>query len=90
MEWKEKYEVIGDVRGRGAMIGIEFVKDKKTKERNPEVVKKIVANALKRGLLLADAGLYDNNIRLLAPLCMTDEQIDKGLEIFEEALKESI
>lgn len=89
-EMKEKYEVIGDVRGRGAFVGIEFVKDKKTKERNPEIVKKVIANALKRGLLLADAGLYDNNIRLLAPLCMTDEQIEIGLKIFEESLVEAL
>lgn len=67
-EWKEKYEVIGDVRGIGSMIGVEFVKDKATKEANAEIVGKIVNYAVKKGLMLEAAGTYGNVIRFLCPL----------------------
>lgn len=85
-EWIDKYEVVGDARGTGAMMGVEFVKDKETKEPNAELVTTIVNEALKKGLMLEAAGTYNNVIRFLCPLCATDEQIDKGLEIFEEVL----
>ncbi len=85
--WKEKYEVVGDVRGTGCMMGIEFVKDKKTKEPNAQIVNAIVAEAVKHGLLLESAGTYGNVIRFLAPLVITEEQLDKGLEIYENAIK---
>lgn len=89
-ELQEKYDVIGDVRGLGAMIGIEFVKDKENKEPATDIASKVVANALQKGLLLENCGFAGNTIRFLAPLTMTDEQTEKGLEIFEEALKEAI
>ncbi len=85
--WQEKYEIIGNVRGMGAMIGIEFVKDKASKEPNAAVVPTIVAEALKKGLMLEPAGTYGNVIRFLCPLCVTDEQLDAGLEIFEDVIK---
>jgi len=87
-EWKEKYEVVGDVRGMGCMIGIEFVTDKKTKGYNADIVNKIVDLALQKGLVLENAGTYGNVMRFLSPLCITDAQLDKGLEIFEECIKE--
>jgi len=87
-EWKEKYEVVGDVRGTGAMMGVEFVKSKATKEPNSEIVGKVVAGAVQKGLMLEGAGTYGNVIRFLCPLCVTDEQLEKGLEIYEETLKE--
>ena len=89
-ELKKKYEVIGDVRGLGAMIGLELVKDKETKEPATEIANKLVQAALQKGLLLESCGFAGNTIRFLAPLTMTDEQMEKGLEIFEEALKEAI
>ncbi len=85
-EFKEKYSVVGDVRGLGAMIGIEFVKDKESKEPFGEFVSKMIQNAIQMGLLLENAGTNGNVIRFLAPLVMTDEQTEKGLEIFEAAL----
>ncbi len=85
-EWKEKYEVIGDCRGKGAMIAVEFVKSKKTKEPYPEIVKAIIAESTKNGLLLLNAGVYDNVIRFLAPLCITDMQVEAGLNIFESSI----
>ena len=89
-ELKDKYEVVGDVRGLGAMIGIELVTDKETKEPATAVAGKLIANAMQKGLLLESCGTASNVIRFLAPLTMTDEQMEKGLEIFEESLKEAL
>ena len=83
---KEKYDIIGDVRGIGGMLGVEFVKDKESKEPNPEFVSKLVQIALQKGLLLENAGSFGNVIRFLAPLCMTEEQMEAGLKIFEESI----
>jgi 4-aminobutyrate aminotransferase/(S)-3-amino-2-methylpropionate transaminase len=85
--WKNKYKIIGDARGVGCMMGIEFVKDKKTKEPNPEAVGKIVQEACRNGLVMEAAGTYNNVIRFLAPLCLTKQQLDAGLKIYEEAIK---
>jgi 4-aminobutyrate aminotransferase/(S)-3-amino-2-methylpropionate transaminase len=86
-EWKEKYDVIGDVRGIGCMAGIEFVTDKKSKTPNAKIVNDIVDYAVQKGLLLESAGTYGNVIRFLAPLCITDEQLEVGLKIYEEAIQ---
>lgn len=88
--WKEKYQVIGDVRGIGCMMGIEFVTDQKSKTPNAKIVNDIVNYAVQKGLLLESAGTYGNVIRFLAPLCITDAQLDAGLEIYEEAIKASM
>ncbi len=85
--WEEKFEFVGNVRGMGAMIGIEFVADKASKKPNAEVVKKIVPAALKKGLMLEPAGTYGHVIRFLCPLCVTDAQLEAGLKIFEEVLE---
>lgn len=87
-QWKEKYDVIGDVRGVGAMLGIEFVTDKKSKKPNTALVNAIVNYAVQKGLLLESAGTYGNCIRFLAPLVITDEQLEVGLDIFENAIEE--
>lgn len=87
--WKEKYDVIGDARGLGAMIGLELVKDKKTKEPNPELVKKVVQTAAQNGLIIESAGIYGNVLRFLAPLVITDEQLQAGLDILEKAIMEN-
>lgn len=84
--WKEKYDVVGDVRGVGSMLGVEFVTDKQSKKPNAALVNAIVNEAVQSGLLLESAGTYGNVIRFLAPLVITDEQIDAGLDIFEKAL----
>ena len=87
-ELQEKYPVIGDVRGLGAMIGIELVKDKETKEPATELTAKLIQNAIQKGLLLENCGTAGNVVRFLAPLTMTDEQMEKGLEIFEASLRQ--
>jgi 4-aminobutyrate aminotransferase len=84
-EMKERYEIIGDVRGKGLMIGIELVKDRRTKEFAKEERHRIIMNALARGLMLLPAG--SSAIRFCPPLIITKEEADKGLEIFEKALK---
>ena len=86
-KWLEKYDVVGDVRGLGGMIGIEFVTDKASKKPNTEFVKNIVHEAAQNGLMVESAGIYGNVIRFLAPLVITDEQLEAGLDIFEAAIE---
>ena len=88
-EWQSKFKEIGDVRNVGAMMGIEFVKDG-VKTPYPELVNRIVASAWKKGLLIESAGTYGNVIRFLCPLCVTDEQLETGLDIFEVSITDSI
>jgi 4-aminobutyrate aminotransferase/(S)-3-amino-2-methylpropionate transaminase len=87
--WKDAYAFIGDVRGVGAMIGIEFVKTKAGKEPHADIVNAIVADAWTRGLVLENAGTYGNAIRFLCPLCVTDAQLEAGLDIFEQSIQEA-
>lgn len=86
--WQDHYENIGDVRGMGAMIGIEFVKDRKTKEPDPVLVNRIILACAQNGLIIESAGVYSNVIRFLAPLVITDKQLEIGFTIFEEVIKE--
>lgn len=87
LRWKEKYEEIGDVRGIGCMMGIEFVTDKQSKEPNPKLVSNIIAYAAANGLLIESAGIYSNVIRFLCPLVVTDAQLDSGLGILQSAIE---
>lgn len=87
-EIQKKYPVVGDVRGLGGMIGIEFVKDPETKEPDAALTADIIQTCAKNGLLVEGAGTYNNVIRFLAPLVITDEQLKAGLDIFEAAVKE--
>ena len=86
---KEKYEEVGDVRGLGSMIGVEFVKTKEGKEPYPEFVSELIQTAIQKGLMLENAGSAGNVVRFLAPLCITEKQLERGLEIFEEAIQEA-
>lgn len=88
--WKDKYEAIGDVRGIGVMMGIEFVKNKETKEPYPELVKSIIEECALSGLLIESAGTYGNVIRFLCTLVVTDEQLKARFEILENSIKEFI
>ncbi|EKN69368.1 4-aminobutyrate aminotransferase [Neobacillus bataviensis LMG 21833] len=83
----ERFEGIGDVRGLGAMCAMEIVKDRQLKTPDKEAVGKIVKAAGERGLMLLSAGLYSNVIRLLMPLTITDDQLEEGLQILEEAME---
>lgn len=85
--WKQKYEELGDVRGVGCMMGLEFVTDKASKTPNAKLVSDIVQHAVRNGLVLESAGTWSNVIRFLCPLVVTDEQLDSGLNILENAIK---
>ena len=80
----ERFEVVGDVRGRGAMIAVELVSE--GKEPAPEAVARVLRYCHARGLILLSAGTYGNVIRMLPPLVIGDELLHEGLDILEEAL----
>ena len=86
-ELKEKYEIIGDVRGKGLMIGVEIVKSKETKD--PFYVPQIQGLAWRKGLMMITAGMFGNVFRIAPPLIISQEQLDIGIDIFEEAIKET-
>ncbi|HHV53326.1 MAG TPA: 4-aminobutyrate--2-oxoglutarate transaminase [Synergistaceae bacterium] len=88
-QWKEKYSIVGDVRGRGAMVAIEFVKDKKTKEPAKEEVSKIQRFCWEHGLVVLKTGIRDNVIRLLTPLVIAESQLQAGLDILEKAIAQA-
>lgn len=85
-QWKEEYEIIGDCRGMGAMLGMELVHTKEGKEPNPTAVKEVIQLAVQKGLLLKSAGADANVIRFLSPLCVTREQVDEGLSIMKQCI----
>ncbi|MGC8710217.1 MAG: acetyl ornithine aminotransferase family protein [Candidatus Micrarchaeia archaeon] len=84
-EMKSQYEVIGDVRGIGLMIGVEIVKDKKSKAYGIEEREAIINECFKKGLLLLPAG--KSTIRLIPPLTMSDRNIERGMDLFEHSVK---
>lgn len=86
-ELANRFECVGDVRGLGAMCAMEIVKDPHSKTPDKEAVGKIVKAAGERGLMLLSAGLFGNVIRLLMPLTITDDQLEEGLQILEEAFE---
>ena len=85
--WKEKYTVIGDVRGLGPMLALELVKDRASKEANPDAAKTLVKHCYERGVVILTAGSYGNCIRLLFPLVITDEQLAEAFAVLEDGLK---
>jgi len=80
------HDVIGDVRGVGLMVGVEFVHDKRTKEPFPFIIHRLELEAFRRGLLLLGAG--ESTIRIAPPLCIDEEDVDNGLRILDESLAE--
>ena len=85
-ELQEKYACIGDVRGMGLMLGIELVKDRKTKEPNPEAVLKVFEETKRQGVLIGKGGLYGNVIRTGVMLNSTTDSIDKVIEALDAGL----
>jgi alanine-glyoxylate transaminase / (R)-3-amino-2-methylpropionate-pyruvate transaminase len=86
MGLQERFDVIGEVRGMGLMQGLEFVKDRKTKEPYPEAVLKVFEETKKRGVLIGKGGLYGNVIRIGPPLIATKDQIDELDAALNDAL----
>ncbi len=85
-QWMAQYACVGDVRGLGGMVGIEFVKDRQTKEPAPEFTNQLIQKMARQGLLCESAGIHGNVIRFLAPLVIHDDQLAAGLAIFEKTL----
>jgi 4-aminobutyrate aminotransferase/(S)-3-amino-2-methylpropionate transaminase len=85
--WKREIRLIGDVRGLGAMIALELVKDRDTRTPAPEETAAVLTQALHNGVIAMRAGLYTNCIRLLPPLVITDDQLHEGLDVLETALR---
>jgi 4-aminobutyrate aminotransferase len=86
-EWPRRFRTVGDVRGLGLMIGVEFVKDQGSKERNPGLRNRVAHAAFERGVVVLGAG--PNSLRLSPPLVLTREQADFAMETLEECIGEA-
>ncbi len=86
-DWTKKFKIVGDVRGRGLMIGIEIVRDQRTKERAADLRNAIVDAAFHKGLLVLGAG--ENTIRLSPPLLIDQEQADFAVRTLEDCVREA-
>ena len=88
--WQDRFEAIGDVRGVGAMLAVELVRDRETKEPAGDLATAVVDQAAARGLLLLKAGIYSNAIRVLLPLVIEDHELDEALDVWEESLEAAL
>ena len=88
--WYEKYDFIGEIRGKGAMLALEIVKDRVSKTPDAERVNRIMTSCKYQGLILKNAGPFGQVIRALMPLNITMEQLHAGLDILEKALDEEL
>jgi 4-aminobutyrate aminotransferase/(S)-3-amino-2-methylpropionate transaminase len=86
LELMGKYPFIGDVRGMGLVYGVEFVKDRETKEPATELAREIVVRCVAGGLMCGKLGLYGNVMRVAPPLVITPEQIDASVAILDKVL----
>ncbi len=84
--WRSRWPEIGDVRGLGAMVALELVRDPATKEPAPELVGAVIDEALQRGLMLLKAGTHGSCIRVLCPLTISDAELEDALGAWEDAL----
>ncbi|AFL65919.1 aspartate aminotransferase family protein [Desulfurococcus amylolyticus] len=87
-ELKEKYEIIGDVRGKGLMIGVEIVKERKQKTPDRKTALKIIWRAWEKGLIMMTYGKYGNVLRIAPPLVISREELDAGINIVDEAIRD--
>jgi 4-aminobutyrate aminotransferase/(S)-3-amino-2-methylpropionate transaminase len=85
--WQQRWERIGDVRGLGSMLAIEFVTDPVSAAPAKELATAVVEAAMERGLLLLTCGIYGNGIRVLVPLVISDGELEEALEVWEGALE---
>ncbi|MEE4264079.1 MAG: 4-aminobutyrate--2-oxoglutarate transaminase [Desulfobacteraceae bacterium] len=85
-KWQKDFSIIGEIRGLGAMLGLEFVKGP-SREPAADEAKQLAAYCLDNGLLILVCGSYGNIVRVLAPFVITDEQLEKGLVILEAGLR---
>ena len=85
-ELKEEQEIVGDVRGKGLMIGVEFVEDKKTKKAGADQAREVMIRCWRRGVAIITCGV--STLRLVPPLTITRELVDTSLEIIGDVIKE--
>lgn len=85
-DWPSRFKIVGDVRGKGLMIGVEIVRDQRTKEKAQDLRNKVVVGAFHRGLLTLESG--ENSIRVSPPLIIDEEQADCAIHILEESIRE--
>ncbi len=83
-----EHELIGEVRGKGPMLALELVRDRQTREPATEEAKQLTQLCYQKGLVLISCGNFGNVLRVLMPLVITDEQLERGLAILEESLQE--
>jgi len=86
-DWPKRFKIAGDVRGKGLMVGVEIVRDQRTKEKAHDLRDKVITNAFHRGLLTLGSG--ENTIRMSPPLLIDQEQADCAIGIMEESLREA-
>jgi 4-aminobutyrate aminotransferase / (S)-3-amino-2-methylpropionate transaminase / 5-aminovalerate transaminase len=84
--WQASWDLIGDVRGLGAMVAMELVTDRQTKTPAADATSAVIAEALRAGLVLVKAGAHKNVVRFLGPLSITDDELEQGLKVLERAL----
>ena len=87
-EMQKKYECLGDVRGRGLVMGLEFVTDKESRTPSPEITQKVMLKGGENGLLLGRVGIHGNVVRIAPPLVVTQEEADMGIDIIDRVLSE--
>jgi 4-aminobutyrate aminotransferase/(S)-3-amino-2-methylpropionate transaminase len=86
--WRTSCALVGDVRRLGAMVGIELVCDRSSREPAPEAAAHLVRRACEHGVILLTAGTYGNVFRFLTPLTITDAELDEGLAVLTECVGE--
>lgn len=86
-DWQKRWELVGEVRGLGAMRAIELVRSRQTREPADEETRQVSQYCYEHGLITITAGSYGNVIRLLVPLVITDAQMEEGLDVMESALE---
>ena len=85
-DWRNRFSLVGDVRGLGAMRAIEFVRSPETREPAKEETEQITRYCYQHGLIVLSTGTYGNVVRLLVPLVVTDAQLEEGLDVLESAV----
>ena len=86
---KEKHDLIGDVRGKGLMIGVELVKDRQSKDPATEETAQVFERTKDLGLLIGKGGLHGNVLRIKPPMCLTEDDADFMFEVLDLALSEA-
>ncbi len=86
-DWRKKHAIVGDIRGKGLMIGIELVKSQETREPNPEARRKVIQRAFEQGLLILSCG--ESTVRLMPPLIVERDQADFALDVLDRCISEA-